>query len=411
MKAGVAIFMELFKEATMARDTLSGNLVLAIVCDEEADSQGMISLAKPLEELVQREALDMVGGINTDVVSQRDGNAPHKRHIYLGSMGKIVPGVFVVGKGSHVGESLQGFDANQLLSRITWLIDDNMDLSDSHGGEYTHPPVSLKQTDLKTEYNGQVPFEGYAYYNFLNYKRGPNQVLNQVKTLTLQAFKDCIQRLEKQTHRFFQANNQSPISTKISPRVMTFAELCDYIKTHQGALGLNHCLSNIPAPKKDIEPREHSLKIVQEVWKYSGLSGPAAVVFIMPPYYPANDPEFDHPKFQHFNRQCQKSLAKIKDRTREYEICLDSFFPYLSDASFCAYTEGPENRTALESNMPCWNGGWGIDLDRVQKLNIPILDMGVHGKDFHKRFERVHLPYSMGLLPSMIQEVTQALLK
>ena len=412
MKAGVAVLMELFREAAENPKSFSGNLVLAVVCDEEADSQGMISLAEPLSELAAREGLDLLGGINTDVVSQRDGNAPHRRHIYFGAMGKIVPGVFVVGKGSHVGESLQGFDVNQFLSRLTWLIDDNMDLSDAHDGEITHPPVSLKQADLKEDYNGQVPFEGYAYYNFLNYKRGPARVLEQVSELASRAFDDCVQRLSAQTRRFFQENNTDPIPMEISPRVMAFSELCDHVRTEQGQEVLDQVTARVcETMGENPELREHSLELVRAVWKASGLAGPAAVVFIMPPYYPANDPEFDHPKFKAFNAQCRRSLAAFQAQDSPYELSLDAFFPYLSDASFCAYTEGPENRTALESNMPCWGRGWDIDLDRVEQLNMPILDMGVHGKDFHKRFERVHVPYSMGVLPGMIQAVTRSLLE
>lgn len=411
MKTGVAIFIRLLEEVAQTPETFCGNLVLAIVCDEEADSQGMLSLARPLSELADKEGLDLIGAINTDVVSQMDGGSRRKRHIYLGSMGKIVPGVFVVGKGSHVGESLQGFDANQLLSRLTWLIDANMSLADSHQGCFTHPPVSLKQADLKTDYNGQVPFEGYAYYNMLNFKRGASKVLEQIRELTVQAFEDCLARLELETRIYFEKNQVPAIPFALERRVLSFSQLCTHVQKKQGPKALEQAMDQVrrsfgPNP----ELRAMTLAMVRAIWLLSGLSGPAAVLFIMPPYYPANDPEFDHPKFQCFNRRATQALHPIQTAS-SYDIHLDQFFPFISDASFCAYTEDWENRAVLKENMPCWRRGWAIDLDMVRKLNLPVLDMGAHGKDFHKRFERVHVPYSMDALPEMIQQVTRDLLR
>lgn len=410
MKAGVAALIHLLKEVSQSPQTFKGNILLAIVGDEEADSQGMISLARPLNKFAANEKLDLLGAINTDVVSQIDANAPLKRHIYLGAMGKIVPGVFVVGKGSHVGESLQGFDANQLLSRLTWLIDANMDLADTYQEKVTQPPVSLKQADLKEDYNGQVPYEGYAYYNFLNYKRGANRVLEQIKDLTQKAFEDCLAKLESQTAIFQEKTGSPVLPLNLEPRVITFSQLCREVKETSGQKTLTRTLDEIRESQgKNPELRTLTLAMVRAVWKLSGLAGPAAVVFIMPPYYPANDPDFDHPKFTWFNHQIKKALSPFVDKS-SFDISLDKFFPYLSDASFCAFTEGDGNQAALENNMPCWNRGWGIDINQVLNLNLPVVDMGVHGKDFHKRFERVHVPYSMDTLPAMIRHVTKDLL-
>ncbi|MDD9303842.1 MAG: M20/M25/M40 family metallo-hydrolase [Desulfobacter sp.] len=413
MKTGVAALICLLEKIAAAPDTFSGNIALCLVCDEEADSQGMISMAGPLEAMAVREHLNFVGAINTDVVTQMDGSSKDKRHMYLGAMGKAVPGVFVVGKAAHVGESLQGFDANMFLSRLTWLVDGNMALADHFNKEFTHPPVSLKQADLKTDYNGQVPFEAYAYYNILNYKRNVSQVMEIFQTLAGQAFEDCMTRLETQTRTFFDKNKTTPMPVNRSYRVMDFSQLCAHVREHKGAKVLDNAMDEICQSMGTYpELRDHSLALVQKVWHVSGLSGPAAIIFLMPPYYPANDPEFEDPKFKWFNQKTLAALTPYLGRTQKtpYDIRLDRFFPFLSDASFCAYTEGRENKAVLEENMPCWERGWAIDIEKIRRLNIPVLDMGVHGKDFHKLYERVHVPYSMETLPGLIQAVTLELL-
>lgn len=412
MKTGVAILIQLLKTFSQKVDQLSGNIVMIIVGDEEADSLGMISAAKPLADLAEKEKLDFSGAINTDVVSQQHANEPDQRYMYLGSMGKIVPAVYIVGKAAHVGESLQGFDVNWLLSQLTCRINANMEFADHSGHLVSHPPMSLKQADLKSEYNGQLPYEGFAYYNFLTYQRGPREIICVLQQEVEASFKWCLNRLEHETYRYLEATGKEPVAIDIHPRVYTYDQIFEIACRIQGKNQVEACLKRIvdEHPKKPlIELRELSLALVRAVWKMGQQTGPAAVIFIMPPYYPPNNPFGGDDKFSRFNETVFQAAEGFQDQS-PYPVSIEFYFPYLSDASFCAYQEDDQNRQILEANMPSWSRGWYIDIDNVRKLNIPVLDMGCHGKDFHRFLERVHVPYSMGVLPSLIEQMTEALL-
>lgn len=410
MKAGVALLIQLLKEAAEGASGFSGNILLALVADEEADSRGMLSLARPLTEWMARENLTPVGAVNTDVVCPLAAGEEDRRFMYLGAMGKIVPAVYAVGKEAHVGEGLQGFDVNLLLSELTCRIDLNMDLSDRFAGMVTCPPLSLKQADLKERYNGQLPFEGVVYYNFLNYRRGPAEILSLMKRETEASFRACLQKLAASRRRYLDEAGGEAIPLELTPRVMTYDELLAAGVERAGRAVVEKELEAVTtAFGNELELRALSLARVRALWRLSGLTGPAAVLFIMPPYYPPSNPDGGDEKFERFNRFVRRTAASFGEGTR-YGIEVRPFFPYLSDASFCSYREGEGDRLALESNMPCWGNGWRIDIDSVRKLNLPVFDMGVHGKDPHKVHERLHVPYAMGVLPGLIERMTRELL-
>lgn len=413
MKTGVSLLMELLRDFSERVQDFKGNILFLAVGDEEADSLGMLSAAKSLVEMAAIHSLSYIGAINTDVVSQLHDADADRRYMYLGSMGKIVPAVYVVGKSSHVGESLRGVDANDLLSRLTWRIDVNMDLVDRCDKLVTQPPISLKQTDLKATYGGEVPYEGFAYYNFLNYRRGPKTIVDLMKQEVDLAFKDCIGKLKEARHRYFNEVGLTGRVEDFQHTVLTYGELFDLVCEKQGRDSVEAAMDKLKAEMSDeLVPdfRFQSLQMVRTLWRLSRQAGPAAVIFIVPPYYPPNDALSKNENFQRFNRIVSDSIKTFDGKT-SYHLDVRPYFPYLSDASFCAYMEGNENRAALEHNMPCWNRGWRIDIDNVMQLNMPVFDMGVHGMDFHKHMERVHVPYSIECLPDLIAHTTMELLK
>ena len=41
---------------------------------------------------------------------------------------------------------------------------------------------------------------------------------------------------------------------------------------------------------------------------------------------------------------------------------------------------------------------------------LPCINLGPWGRDYHQWLERVHMPYSFGVLPELVWDITQALL-
>lgn len=410
MKSGIAVELQLLKEFSEDPETLSGNILLLMTCDEEADSLGMLAAAEPLVHFAEQHELYLLGAINTDYVTQCYDWDDTRRYIYSGSMGKILPAVYVVGKASHIGQVFQGIDANLLLSQLTSQIDANMDLADQFETLVTNPPVSLKQSDLKSEYNGQLPSEGFAYYNFLNYTRGPKDILELFLREVKKSFATCVRRLEEQYQHYCAMLNEVYHPLELDPLVLTYQELYGRVRKKYSQEQLERLIAHVieqTVQDKEGDLRTISLRIVKSLWEWSQLPGPAAVVFFVPPYYPPNCPESPDPKYQQVQKTLSQVIAEFQPTVPEYQLTVQPFFPYLSDASFCAYQKGEEQQQAIVCNMPCWGKGWQIDIDHVTRLNLPVLDIGVHGKGAHSYLERVHIPYTCQVLPRLIENMTR----
>ena len=69
MKSGDAVIINLFEEVAKDLDNFEGNLIYAAVCDEEANSSGMLSVVPKLVELQEKEGLEYLALLDTDYIT------------------------------------------------------------------------------------------------------------------------------------------------------------------------------------------------------------------------------------------------------------------------------------------------------------------------------------------------------
>jgi len=155
MKSGDAVIINLFEEVAKDLDNFEGNLIYAAVCDEEANSSGMLSVVPKLVELQEKEGLEYLALLDTDYITA-EFIGDESKNIYIGTVGKLMPSFFVVGKETHVGESFNGIDPNEISSAIMTRVNMNTEFCDIVDGEVSLPPISLYQRDQKPEYSVQV---------------------------------------------------------------------------------------------------------------------------------------------------------------------------------------------------------------------------------------------------------------
>lgn len=98
---------------------------------------------------------------------------------YIGTVGKLMPTFFVVGKETHVGESFSGLDPNQIAAEITRRVNLNPEFSDVVEGEVTLPPITLKQRDLKPEYSVQIASKSILFFNYATHSSTPADVMKR----------------------------------------------------------------------------------------------------------------------------------------------------------------------------------------------------------------------------------------
>ena len=200
MKFGIALDMELLREYGENRD-FKGNLMFLAVPGEESNSEGMIAAEPFLQKLREERGYNYCGVIVSEcsIPSKPDEDF---RRIYMGSVGKIMPSFFCVGKETHVGESLRGLNPNALVSEINRLLESNPDFSDEFIGTITPPPMCLKQIDLKELYSVQSPLYAASYYNLLTLNMSENELMIQLKELADKAFNNVLDDLKVKRESF-----------------------------------------------------------------------------------------------------------------------------------------------------------------------------------------------------------------
>ena len=78
--------------------------------------------------------------------------------------------------------------------------------------------------------------------------------------------------------------------------------------------------------------------------------------------------------------------------------------------SFLACNDSPEDIAMMASNTPAWGTRIRYDYGVLQTLDLPTINIGPWGRDYHQRTERVYTPYAFGEVPELIWRIVTDLL-
>lgn len=420
MKSGVAANIAVMRH--LARRAREGvvpplSVILLATPDEENESAGVLQAVRFLTALRAREGLEYVGAINTDYTTPRFLDDPH-RYVYTGTIGKLLPSFLVVGKESHVGDPFDGLDANLLAAELIRDLSMNAELCDVVRGQMTPPPVTLHNADLKASYDVQLPFAASFYLNVLTFTTGPGELLERLRGRAEAALRRLLAHVDAMERAWLATRDDGATAAPAAPAragmVLSYAELRARAMARLGADAVRDALDaegkRWPA---SLDKRERSLRLTHRLWTLSGERGPAVVIYYSPPYYPhiAAAPCALH-----------EAVRAVAMAHPELRLSVEEYFPFLSDMSYLRLEPGTDV-TALTANMPVWRDqdagdagdaparpdAYGLPLDLIRSLDLPVVNLGVYGKGAHQRGERVLMSYSFGVLPRLIVETLERL--
>jgi len=408
MKAGLAINIAILEELAKDIDNLRGNIVFAFLCDEENNSSGMLSLLPQLVRLQEEEGFEYLALLDTDYMTN-EYEGDENKYIYLGTVGKLMPSFYIVGKETHVGEAFGGIDANQISSAILKRINLNTEFCDQLDGETSLPPISLRQRDLKAEYSVQTAKANILFFNYSTLCSTPDQVLEKMKRAALEAFQEVIHNLNQQYKNFCRLSGREYKELSFKTRVLTYDELYRAVKAEIGD-ELDEKIEELTAKilrDDTIDQRDFSLKLVEEVHKLWCDREPVVIVYFSPPYYPHIAVEGKREKEKRLIKAVDQAIGRIKT---DYRLVKRKFFPYISDLSYGAAPREEESIEALKNNMPGFGTKYRLPIEEMQKLDLPVVDIGPFGKDAHKFTERLHKDYSFRVVPELVLRTIMELL-
>jgi arginine utilization protein RocB len=410
MKSGLAIgiaVLSRFAEQAARR----GNLLLIATPDEENASHGMRSAALRLPGLASGRRLELAAAINLDSGVDR-GDGDEGQAIFFGTVGKLLPSVYLVGRDTHAGAPFDGINASLLAAETTRRIECNASLADSAAGAVAPPPVCLKQTDLKTHYDVTTPSAVWCYYNLLTHQRTAAEALQLIVAAVREALDSALSYLHDQTRRYAALSGVIIELPPDQPLTLTFAELRQRALDRGGPAAEQalRSLTQQLAADSALDLPTLSLRLTELLWSWSGLSGPAAVVGFAGLYYPPAHVAGNGPRQA---RLRETALAEAAALSRETGCAIHSapFFPGISDMSFLGSAASSAEIAAVAANSPAWDARLRFDYGSVRALDLPTINIGPAGRDYHQRTERVRMSYSFEVAPELIWRIVERLLE
>ncbi|OAA83851.1 M20/M25/M40 family metallo-hydrolase [Clostridium ljungdahlii] len=401
MKFGVALNMELLREFSKERN-FKGNLLLLVVPGEESNSEGMIAAAPFLLKLKEERKYNYCGMIISEPSIPERGEKESKR-LYIGSVGKIMPLFFCVGKETHVGESLRGLNPNLLVSEINKLMECNPDLSDSIYDTVTPPPMCLKQMDLKEMYSVQSPLYSTAYYNILTLQASYDEILSNLKKLAQNAFENVLKDISKKREKFAKKSSQKLKFDNIEACVITYKEMLYEVKsTHKDFE--KYIDEKVKEWKNEkLDNQTIAINIVKATYELYENKRPMIIISFIPPYYPHKHLKAENSEDGKFINAVDSTIKYAGEKFQE-SIIKTNYFMGISDASYTGINPDIP-LTELISNIVGYDIIYKLPVRELSKLNIPVVIFGGQGKDLHKYTERLNVPYSFEVIPELYRHM------
>ena len=389
MKGGGAVQLALLKEYS-EKLKLKGNVLLIAVPDEENLSSGMRTAVTLLDELKKQYALSYMLMINSE---------PHQRKskeigvFSEGSVGKLMPFVYVRGYLSHIGKVFEGFNPTNLLCEIVRRTELNLELSDSVNSETSPPPTWLYLKDNKQHYDVSMPLSASGCFSILTLKKTPAEILDKVTNICNEAFDKIILEMNEIYSNFKQGMGEDFSVLPWKSQVITFKNLYYEALNKHGDVfkryyehKLKELIANLNCGK--ISMLQSSFNLIEAIYDYIDDLSPRVVIGLNPPYYPSVSNIF----FENLTSKVENLSEKLKNYSKEtfgQNYKTELFFTGISDLSYTSIQNSSNVIKILEESMPLYGHYYEIPIDCIERVSMPCINIGPWGKDFHKLTERV----------------------
>lgn len=387
MKSGVAIGIALTHALASRREPLACGVLFVAAPDEENVSAGMIAAIRELRALRDARGLTLAGLLNLDY-----GDEPAA---YVGAMGKLEIGCFVIGRPTHVSLPFAGIDAAELAAAIVTRVTRSRELVDRAGDAHSMPASTMRLRDLKEEYNVQTILEAYVEFNLITASRPLERTLEIVRREAALALHGL-----RQAHTDLAAWLSPGASTGGDDEdalrcVLTVPELAQRAEARSGSSAVEDGAAAIPStPARDA--RTATLERLRHLARQAHLAGPAVIVHLVPPFYPHAAPG-DGPLVQAVR-------AALVD---EPDIAVKNYYPSISDACYASWRAEPVE--VIARHMPALGREYHLPFEDARSLDLDVVNLGAWGRDGHGLMERVHAGYAFERLPRLLGAVLEQL--
>jgi arginine utilization protein RocB len=392
MKAGGAIQLAVLAACSEVEE-LAGNILLLAVPDEEHLSAGMRTAAALLVRLAELHGLEYVLMINSEPHQRK---VPDRGLLSGGSIGKLLPFVYVRGILAHAGKSYEGFNPLAVLGEITSrsemcaaLVD-----VDEASGELSPPPTWLMARDGKAVYDVSMPLSAFGCLSVLPLHSSPGKILDYLLGLCNECATLVASRINEASDAFRLASGRSAGRPWV-PEVKSFSDFLSAAR-QKDAAGFDRYYGKVMQETGNslsagrISHAAATRDMVDAICQFVGSDQPLVVVGFVPPYYPSVS-YHDRPDFESAITRLATGLDVFSQEHFGQSYELEAYFTGISDLSYSSLGSAAASdlENVIARQMPLYGPGYSIPFMAIERSAMPCINIGPWGKDFHKLSERV----------------------
>ena len=411
MKGGGAVQIALLKRYSELKD-FRGNIVLIAVPDEENLSAGMRAAVKLLYKLKEKHHLNYKIMINSEPHQRKDFS---KGVFSEGSVGKLMPFVYIRGALAHAGKVFEGLNPLNIMSNIVRKTELNMELSDTVGDEISPPPTWLYLKDGKKQYDVSMPLNVKGCFSILTLHQTPQSVLKLVKDICAEAFDEVICDMNKSYSEFTRITKMPYKELPWKTKVVNFSELYQEAEKSYGEKFTEKYDSKMYELSQkmkcnEISMTEANFDLIEFIYGYIDDVSPKAVYGLIPPYYP-NVSNLNIDSSDSEIKNISDILSKFAKEQFNQIYTKEYFYTGISDLSYSSIVKSKEIINTLELSMPLYGELYDIQFETIEKISMPCINIGPWGKDFHKLTERVFKEDLYNQTPKILNHAVCLILK
>jgi arginine utilization protein RocB len=384
------------------------NVLFTAVSDEENLSAGARQAVSLYAELKERYGLDYI----LCVICEPSGRNPDEDEPFRlvgGCPGKILPVVLAKGRLAHSCYVLNGLNSALILAEIIRNVELSTDFLSIDCGVSTQPPAAQVARDLKDHYDVSLPEYSAAAFNMTFLCRtDPMDFFEKLKGVCRESLDAVLARynsvFEEMENRGFVS---ADVRSNLKPTVMTVQELKNLVLNGKDGYGefeenLSKRASLELAQGKTMQ--EVSIAYIKQLVEFSGITSPAVVIGIAPPYYPAVSNHY-------LDTDIRPFLSRVEENLMTRHGLRVAGLPYsqgMTDMSYMSCVN-PESVRQVMDNMGLPFGLYSIDDVKLAELNTPTLLIGPAGRGIHQSGERVYLPDVEKHIPTILEEIMRSM--
>lgn len=411
MKGGGAVQMALLSEYAEMED-FSGNVILLALPDEENLSAGMRTAVILLNKLKEIHKFDYKLMINSEPHQRKDRQ---KGIFSFGSIGKLMPYVYVRGFLAHAGKVFEGLNPTNVMAEIVRNTEVNMEFSDVVNGEASPPPTWLYLRENKENYDVSMPLSVQGCLSVLTLNQTPKSILSKLKEICFASFEKVIEEMNRNYRIFLKATKQEEKDLMWKPKVVEFGELYREAQMRYGEEFVQEYNRFLEDLYRKIHSNEESLitanfRLVEFVYDFIDDLSPRVVIGLVPPYYP-NVSNFFRENPERKIVDLYDVLSDFVQRKYEQRYTQEYFYTGISDLSYSDVHNIDESIESLKNAMPFWGKIYNLPIYDIQRISMPCVNIGPWGKDFHKLTERVYKEDLFERTPAIVDYAVKFILE